>query len=130
MCNLKICRRFFILIVYIELTLEIKVYLDYLNKYKMKVFLYTLLLVLIPGFLFAEDGSQLWLRYQPLPVEQVKSLQANITSVITDQPKESVAIDELRSAWKQLTGTEISLVGSLKEHSLIIGKANLFSRWG
>ena len=121
MCNLKICRRFFILIVYIELTLEIKVYLDYLNKYKMKVFLYTLLLVLIPGFLFAEDGSQLWLRYQPLPVEQVKSLQANITSVITDQPKESVAIDELRSAWKQLTGTELSLVGSLKEHSLIIG---------
>ena len=86
----------------------------------MKNFLYSLFLFLIPTLIYAEDGSKLWLRYQPLSAKQVKSLSMGISSVVSEEPGDCTAITELQDAWKQLTGKELP-VASLKDYSLVIG---------
>ena len=90
----------------------------------MKLYFYTLLFVFIPGIVFAEDGSQLWLRYQSLPDNQVKALSTVITSVACDEPSDNLAFGELQTAWRQLTGTELPVTRSVQEHSLVIGTKN------
>ncbi|WP_321424355.1 alpha-glucuronidase family glycosyl hydrolase [uncultured Bacteroides sp.] len=90
----------------------------------MKLYFYTLLFVFIPGIVFAEDGSQLWLRYQSLPDNQVKALSSVITSVACDEPSDNLAFGELQTAWRQLTGTELPVTRSVQEHSLVIGTKN------
>jgi alpha-glucuronidase len=87
----------------------------------MKLYFYTLLFVFIPGIVFAEDGSQLWLRYQSLPDNQVKALSTVITSVACDEPSDNLAFGELQTGWRQLTGTELPVTRSIQEHSLVIG---------
>lgn len=87
----------------------------------MKLYFYTLLFIFIPGIVFAEDGSQLWLRYQSLPDNQVKALSTVITSVACDEPSDNLAFGELQTAWRQLTGTELPVTRSVQEHSLVIG---------
>jgi len=103
-----------------------------LNKCTMKLYLYTLFFILIPGLAFAEDGSQLWLRYRPLSNNQMKALSTVITSVVSDEQCDSLAIDELQIAWKQLTGKELTVTPSVQEHSLIIGtnKSKLIQSFG
>ena len=98
----------------------------------MKLYLYTLFFILIPGLAFAEDGSQLWLRYRPLSNNQMKALSTVITSVVSDEQCDSLAIDELQIAWKQLTGKELTVTPSVQEHSLIIGtnKSKLIQSFG
>nr|WP_321518311.1 alpha-glucuronidase family glycosyl hydrolase [uncultured Bacteroides sp.] len=90
----------------------------------MKLYFYTLLFVFIPGIVFAEDGSQLWLRYQSLPENQAKALSTVITSVACDEPSDNLAFGELQVAWRQLTGTELPVTRSVQEHSLVIGTKN------
>ncbi len=87
----------------------------------MKNFLYSLFLLLIPTLIYAEDGSKLWLRYQPLSAKQVKSLSMGISSVVSEESGDCTAITELQYAWKQLTGKELPVAASLKDYSLVIG---------
>jgi len=90
----------------------------------MKLYFYTLLFVFIPGIVFAENGSQLWLRYQSLPDNQVKALSTVITSVVCDESSDSLALGELQTAWRQLTGTQLPVTRSVQEHSLVVGIKN------
>jgi Alpha-glucuronidase len=87
----------------------------------MKNFLYSLFLLLIPTLIYAEDGSKLWLRYQPLSAKQVKSLSMGLSSVVSEEPGDCTTITELQDAWKQLTGKELPVAASLKDYSLVIG---------
>jgi alpha-glucuronidase len=79
------------------------------------------LLFVLPLFLFAEDGSQLWLRYKPLTGVQ-KEKSNTFSSIVKDEKSATldIASGELSSAWRELTGKDISST-TLQDGSIVIG---------
>ena len=87
----------------------------------MKYTVYLFLLLLLPLLLFAEDGSRLWLRYKPLTWMQ-KEKGNTFSSIVKDERSATldIASGELSSAWRELTGKDISSA-TLQEGSIVIG---------
>lgn len=90
---------------------------------------------LLLGFIFclvaslvlrAEDGSDLWLRYKPLPPATAKEYAAKIQSVVcnADSPTRNLAKDELLQAWKGLVGWSLAEVKHIQNGSIVIGTAS------
>ncbi len=67
------------------------------------------------GQLAAEDGSRLWLRFQP----QEKSTLPPFTRLRGDAS--SVALKEFQHAWQEMSGSSLPENGSDRTHTLLIG---------
>jgi alpha-glucuronidase len=72
----------------------------------------------------AEDGSRLWLRYQPSSSaaalsNALTSLKANIAN-----PTLKLAADELQVAYKGFTGNDLALRNRLNDKSIVLVTAN------
>jgi len=67
------------------------------------------------GQLAAEDGSRLWLRFQP----QEKSTLPPFTRLRGDAS--SVALMEFQHAWQEMSGSSLPENGSDRSHTLLIG---------
>lgn len=67
------------------------------------------------GQLAAEDGSRLWLRFQP----QEKSSLPPFTRLRGDAS--SVALMEFQHAWQEMSGSSLPENGSDRSHTLLIG---------
>lgn len=90
----------------------------------MKYTVYLFLLLLLPLLLFAEDGSRLWLRYKPL-TEVQKEKSNTFSSIVKDERSATldIASGELSSAWRELTGKDISSA-TLQDGSIVLGTTN------
>ena len=82
---------------------------------------YKLLLLIFPlwglgGFLFAEDGSRLWLRFPDVQVDQT------IFSGIYGE-KGSLPVAEFQKAWNEMTGAQLSPQAAPVQGSLAFAKA-------
>lgn len=83
----------------------------------MKYIVNTLVLIFLSSLLFAEDGSQLWLRYtSPQTVY-------NFGEVTVDEnsPTLNKALNELNRAWQAYEGKEIKTLPQITDKSLVIG---------
>jgi alpha-glucuronidase len=60
---------------------------------------------------FAEDGSRLWLRYEPLPENVASAYAASIRSIVTleESPTVEIAGNEFQTAIKAMTGHSLSI---------------------
>ena len=67
------------------------------------------------GQLAAEDGSRLWLRFQP----QEKSSLPHFTQLRGDAS--SVALIEFQHAWQEMSGSSLTENGNDPAHTLLIG---------
>ena len=82
---------------------------------------YKLLLLIFPlwglaGFLFAEDGSRLWLRFPDVQVDKT------IFSGIYGE-KGSLPVAEFQKAWSEMTGAQLSPQATPVQGSLAFAKA-------
>lgn len=70
----------------------------------------------------AEDGSRLWLRYEPVSDPIKELLLENIRSITTDKlsPTLNIAVNELKLAMNGFTGTELPKVNTPQNHSLVL----------
>jgi alpha-glucuronidase len=73
--------------------------------------------------LSAEDGSKLWLRYQANPVSKTETGLSVFSTVVVTESSDVLqsAIDELKIASFQMTGSEIQFSGIFKPNCLLIG---------
>lgn len=67
------------------------------------------------GRLAAEDGSRLWLRFQPQGKESLPSF----TQIRGEAS--SIALQEFQHAWQQMSGSYLPGNGGKNEHTLLIG---------
>ncbi|MDD2303740.1 MAG: alpha-glucuronidase family glycosyl hydrolase [Prolixibacteraceae bacterium] len=89
----------------------------------MKPILVLVLSILIPIFIFAEDGSELWLRYKALPVALSKeySQQLQFITFETNSLTRKIAGAELEKALKGMLGRVLSKSRKIQEKTIIIG---------
>lgn len=78
------------------------------------------------GVVKAEDGSQLWLRYRPLPEALIRNYTNQINNVVftCNTSTRKIALDELKLAFSGLTGKELSVEKKVSSKSIVIGSAN------
>ncbi|MEN6588267.1 MAG: hypothetical protein ABFC30_01190, partial [Proteiniphilum sp.] len=67
------------------------------------------------GRLAAEDGSRLWLRFQPQEMESLPSF----TQIRGEAS--SIALQEFQHAWQQMSGSYFPGNRGKNEHTLLIG---------
>jgi len=81
------------------------------------------LFILLFSCLYAEDGSKLWLRYQALSGEQARVCLSAFTSVACNESSAVLgsATEELRRAFTEITGKEISTASSPQRDCLLLG---------
>jgi alpha-glucuronidase len=74
----------------------------------------------------AEDGSQLWLRYRPLPETLRINYSNQLNNVVFNSTSSTrkIALDELKKAFSGLTNKELSLQKKLLTKSIVIGSTN------
>jgi len=93
-----------------------------------------LVLMVFSIFAYAEDGSRLWLRYEPLPAEQASRLGAAIQSVHADLTMASLAagVEELQKAMKGFIGKELLHSPRLQGNSvvMVVAGSRLAARFG
>jgi len=91
----------------------------------MRPILISILSILLPIFMFAEDGSELWLRYKALPSEVVKIYtdQLQFIALNTNNPTRMLAKAEIDEAWNGLMGTKLSATEKIQKNTLIVGTA-------
>jgi len=84
------------------------------------------ILFVLCGIVRAEDGSQLWLRYRPLPEVLIRSYTNQIDKVvfISNSPTRKIALEELKMAFSELTGKELAVEKKISAKSIVIGSAN------
>ena len=77
----------------------------------------------MPIFSFAEDGSELWLRYKALPVTLSKeySQQLQFITFETNSPTRKIAGAELEKALKGMLGRVLSNSWKIQGKTIIIG---------
>lgn len=79
----------------------------------------TILLIFLSFVTFmqlkAEDGSRLWLRFQPLEKQQLP------TFIDINGDQNSLALQEFQRAWQEMTGHNLSVNGKETGHTLLIG---------
>ncbi len=82
-----------------------------------------LAIILILVFrLSAEDGSRLWLRYEPLPLPQRLQLIEAVTSVFAEDSHQSIrlAVNELACAYNGFTGQTLQIDKVIKNKAVIL----------
>jgi alpha-glucuronidase len=85
----------------------------------MKIKLYLLLFCFVCAFqLDAEDGSRLWLRFQPQQVSETPLFTGLKSSGTT------MAAEEFQRAWGKMTGSPLTLTKKLKNNTLLLGIIN------
>ena len=79
------------------------------------------IIFLLTSSLFAEDGSQLWLRYESLPQNVSTQYTDLIRSIKADPKTESsrIAVNEFISAFEKMTGKTLTVSTKKQENSLI-----------
>ncbi len=89
----------------------------------MRHLLISLIGILLPIFIFAEDGSELWLRYKALPgiLSKQYAQQLQFVTFETNSPTRKVAGTELDKAIKGLLGKVLSKNGKIQANTLVIG---------
>jgi len=72
--------------------------------------------------IISEDGSRLWLRYEPLPENIAGQYVPAITSCVATDLSETtkIAMNEFVAAFKQMTGKEIAVAKETKNGSLLL----------
>lgn len=80
-------------------------------------------LLLCPFMLTAEDGSALWLRYSRLPDGLAGQYSRDITGLVVngESPVTAAAAEELKQAFRGLTGKELQIVKKPGSGTLILG---------
>ncbi|MEO7414310.1 MAG: alpha-glucuronidase family glycosyl hydrolase [Opitutaceae bacterium] len=73
-----------------------------------------LVFVLITSFASAEDGYRLWLRYERIADDGLRTAYAGTRIVLTtpagaESPTLATARDELKTGWRGLTGSEVTI---------------------
>lgn len=97
-----------------------EIYLHHYKKLFMRKITFTYLALLLFSFCvhtYAEDGSQLWLRFQKIEPSYVSF------SAIRGE-ESAMAIEEFQSAWTQLYGNRLSMTKQLRNNTLLIVKSN------
>lgn len=91
----------------------------------MRPILISILSILLPIFMYAEDGSELWLRYKALPSEVAKIYtdQLQFIALNTNNPTRMLAKAEIDEAWIGLMGTKLSATKRIQKNTLIVGTA-------
>lgn len=71
---------------------------------------------------FADNGSRLWLRYDPLDDALPDNLSGSVTAVYADRsdPTLMLAVDELQNAMTGFTGHQIPVIQTIEENSLVL----------
>jgi len=89
----------------------------------MRSILISVISILLPIFIYAEDGSELWLRYKVLPVALSKeySQQLQFVTFETNSLTRKIARTELDKALKGLLGKFLSQSGKIQANTIIIG---------
>jgi len=85
--------------------------------------LFLLLLLLFKlGDVLGEDGSRLWLRYEPVSDALSGKLAINVTSIFADtrNPSISLAAKELQDALYGFTGRQVAASRNLENGSLVL----------
>ena len=97
--------------------------LTYRPEQNMRPILILVLGILLPIFIFAEDGSELWLRYKALPVTLSKeySQQLQFITFETNSPTRKIAGAELEKAFKGMLDRVLTKSGTIQKKTLIIG---------
>jgi len=80
------------------------------------------LFLLSASLSFAEDGSRLWLRYEPLPPAIAKQYKDAIRSIEANPQTETarIAINEFAAGFQQMTGQTLSLSGEKQVNRLVL----------
>jgi len=80
----------------------------------------------ITSALFAEDGSRLWMRYDPLPPSVAQQYSSFIRSIDANPQTETgrIAVDEFISDFQQMTGEKLSLSRKKQPGQLIFERDN------
>ena len=84
---------------------------------RLKVFLLILFTTVAIFQLNAEDGSQLWLRFN-----QTGNNNCKFSGIVA--PQNSLPYSEFQLAWKQMTGAQLKGTNILTDSALVIGTAN------
>jgi len=89
----------------------------------MRPILISILSILLPIFIFAENGSELWLRYKALPdaLSKQYSQQLQFITFETNSPTRKVADAELDKALKGMLGRVLSKSVKIQANTLVIG---------
>ncbi|MEQ9210818.1 MAG: alpha-glucuronidase family glycosyl hydrolase, partial [Pseudomonadales bacterium] len=83
-----------------------------------------LLACIMPGTVLAEDGYDLWLRYQPVSAEDRDALIEQASALVSpDNPSATtqVVIDELQRAIRGMTLQNLSLTSDITDGAILIG---------
>jgi len=87
------------------------------------LFIFTLLMAFTAvGQSVSEDGSRLWLRYEPLSQNIARQYAQKITSCTSSDPSETtkLAMNEFVVAFRQMTGKEIAIAKAAVDGSLVL----------
>ncbi len=89
----------------------------------MKSVLILFIALLTPAFLYAEDGSKLWLRYNALPDAVSKSYTQQFQYLVFDSnsPTRKIIRKELDQAFAGLLGSKLTETRKLQKGTLVIG---------
>lgn len=92
---------------------------------KKYLFAYLLAFFLVPIQLTAEDGSRLWLRYEPFSEQQIL-LYGHLNSITKDESDSTlaIAVQELQTAWQGFTSRRLSTSSSVTNGSIVVGSKN------
>ena len=84
-------------------------------------YIFSLLLFCFACVLFAEDGSRLWLRFEPLPYSVAQQYKELIHSIEANPQTETarIAVDEFISGFQQMVGQTLSLSGKKQVNRLV-----------
>lgn len=82
---------------------------------------FSLFFILLASLSFAEDGSRLWLRFDPLPYSVAQQYKDQIHSIKANPNTETlkIAVNEFISDFQQMTGEEISLSEKTQDNQLV-----------
>lgn len=91
--------------------------------YKVAAALVLLTVCGIPSMVIAEDGYEMWLRYQPLAKQEKRQAQRQINRLIIegDSPTLTAARKELQIGLGSMLGTDIELSERVGNGALILG---------
>ncbi|HEX7803219.1 MAG TPA: alpha-glucuronidase family glycosyl hydrolase [Pseudoxanthomonas sp.] len=81
-----------------------------------------MLVLLVPGDAWGEDGYDLWLRYRPLPADQAQRLASKASEVVVqkDRPTLTVAAAELQRGLAGLLGAAVPTNGVVSRAGAIV----------
>jgi len=84
--------------------------------------IFPFILFFIASTVFAEDGSRLWLRYEPLSSSVAQHYKETIRSIEANPQTETtrIAVDEFISAFQKMTGQTLQFSTKKQANSLVL----------